>query len=665
MGSIRLQNVTKQFGGQVVLDNVSLDLHTGETVALIGANGVGKTTLFKLIAGLLRPDLGTVTLSKGLEVGYLPQEPDIAPATTLKDAVAEAFGDLMALERKLQALAEQIADEHDGPHLYTLMQQYDKINARFEAAGGYTFEQRLNEVLGGLGFSPADYELPVSALSGGQKCRAALGKLLLQERQFLLLDEPTNHLDIDAVRWLEKFLASHHGGAVIISHDRYLLDRLAERTMEVIGRRVHSYPGNYSNYVRTREVRMLTQRRRYEQDKEFLEREQAFITKHMAGQRTKQAQGRLKRLQRRLEAGEFVLEKPAETQTVKIKFADLHRKGSAGVSPAGSRQGSAGVSPAGRGNKEIIHVEDVRKQYDEKLLLADLSLEVWSGQRLGITGPNGTGKTTLLKIILGQVEPDAGSTKIASTARVGYFAQESEELDPEKTIVEEIQAVRPDFLERDARNYAARFLFTDEDPFKRVGDLSGGEQARVRFMKLILNAPDMLILDEPTNHLDIPSREALEAALSEFPGTIVVVSHDRYFIDRIAEKLLLIRLGEHQLYNGNYTYYIEKTELEKTAAETAKEEKVKPGKSGGAGGKGRKPDQRTKEKSPFDKLSLAELEAYITQREERIRALNERFGDPEVYKNPEQIGQLREEFGTLKEELAAAEQAWHARVEKE
>ena len=649
MSSIRLQNVMKQFGGQVVLADVSLDLHSGQIAALVGANGVGKTTLFRLIAGELTPDIGTVTTSRGLAVGYLPQEPDVAVDTTLRAAVAAAFADLAALEEKLQALSQQIAAEHQGPRLHELMSQYDRLSARFETAGGYTFEQRLSEVLGGLGFTPADYDLPVAALSGGQKCRAALAKLLLQERQFLLLDEPTNHLDIDAVRWLEKFLAGHHGGAVIISHDRYLLDRVAQRTIELTagpaGGRVQSYSGNYSDYVRTRELHALTQQRQHDQDRAFIEKERDFIARHMAGQRSRQAQGRQKRLERQLAAGEFVLDQPHQRRTVKMEFAALAR------------------TP--RGNQAIVRTDGLGKQYGDKVLFRDLALEVWGGQRLGMTGPNGTGKTTLLRIILGQVAPEAGTAKLAATARVGYFAQEPDGLDPDKTIVQEICAVRGDFLERDARHYAARFLFTGEDVFKRVGQLSGGEQSRLRFMKLILAAPDLLILDEPTNHLDIAAREALEQALADFPGTVIAVSHDRYFLDQVAEKLLVIRSEEHQLYHGNYSYYIAKVEEAQAAAAAAAQAaavaaRQKQRKT--AGSRSRGGAKAAGPRSPFARMPLEELEAYITAREERLEVLHERFGDPAVYRDPAAITQLKADFDVLKAELTAAEQAWQQRA---
>jgi ATP-binding cassette subfamily F protein 3 len=657
MAYVRLQNATKQFGPRIVLADVTLELHSNQTAALVGANGVGKTTLFKLVSGQLTPDSGTVTRSKGLEVGYLAQEPDVTAGLTLRDAVAEAFADLMAMEHKLHELSEQMAAAHDRPELPQLMSQYDRLRARFEAADGYRFEQRLNEVLGGLGFTSADCELPVSALSGGQKCRAALAKLLLQDRQFLLLDEPTNHLDIDAVRWLEKFLAGHHGGAVIVSHDRYLLDRLAERTIEVTtgapgagsgGAQVQSYPGNYTNYVAAREVRRLTQERQYEKDREFIEKERDFIARHLAGQRTKEAQGRRTRLERRIGAGEFTLEKPTDKQATKFQFADETRKTAVG--------------------KELLRVTGLRKQYGEKVLFDDLELTVFSGQRLGITGPNGTGKTTLLRVILGTVKPDAGTVYVNPAVRIGYFAQDAGDLDPERTIIQEIIELRSGFLERDARNYAARFLFTGEEPFKRLGQLSGGEQSRVRFMKLMLTAPEILILDEPTNHLDIPSREALEAALLDFPGTIVAVSHDRYFLDRIAEKLLVMRVGDVRLYPGNYSYYIEQDEQARVADESARTaakeaDRRQKSKSRGAARGSSAGARQAGPRSPLAKLKLEELEAYIADREQRLAKVQERFGDAAVCRDPGKLAALQMEFETLRKELAEAEGVWVEKAE--
>ena len=650
MGLIRVQNVTKQFGGQVVLNDVSVEFSTGHVVGLVGPNGAGKTTLFKLITGQLAPDLGTVTLSKGLEVGYLPQEPDVAEGQTLHDEVLSVFADVLALEQKLQGISEQMAAQPAGPALDELMQQYDRTTARFEAAGGYTYEQRLGEILGGLGFSQADYKLPMAALSGGQKCRAALAKLLLQESQFLLLDEPTNHLDIDAVRWLEKFLAGHHGGAVIVSHDRYLLDRLAERIVEVEGARLRSFPGNYTNYVQTKAVRQLTQDRQFVNDRAFIQKEREFIAKHMGKQRTAEAKGRLKRLERRLAAGEFTLERTSQREKIKIRFGEADRQVTAG--------------------KDVLSVRGLSKAYGEKRLFTDLSLTVPAGSRLGITGPNGTGKTTLLKIVLGQVRADAGEFDLDVKASVGYYAQEATELDPNRTVVQEILTVRQEWLESHARSYAARFLFRGEDPFKRVSQLSGGEQSRVRLMKIILANPNLLILDEPTNHLDIASREVLEEALLEFPGTIIAVSHDRYFLDRICDHLLVMRSNEHALYDGNYSYYIRQVEAERESAAMAAGAEKRPkaakgGKTPRGGGQDAAAAVEKPQRTRFHKLRLEELEQLIIDLETRLMELHERFGEPELYHDATGVSELREELDAVQAELAEAEQEWNARAERE
>ena len=646
MAAIRLQDVTKQFGGQIVLHEVTLDLYPGHIAALVGANGSGKTTLFRIMAGELAPDTGTLSVARGTELGYLPQEPDLPPQATLRAVVAEAFADLLALEQKLQALGQQIADEHDAPHAAELLAQYDKLAARFDAAGGYTFEQRLSEVLSGLGFSAADCDLPVAALSGGQKCRAALARLLLQDAQFLLLDEPTNHLDIDAVRWLEKFLAGHRGGAVIISHDRYLLDRVAERVIEIDGGRVRSYNGNYTTYTETRALERLTQERQFAQDQAFLAKERDYIARYGAGQRARQARGRQTRLARRLAEGEFATARPGERRTVRLDFGDAPARGAAG--------------------KELVRVTGLTKRYGTKTLFSDLSLSVHAGERLGITGPNGTGKTTLLRIILGRVPPDAGAVYVNPAARVGFFAQDAEDLDPQRTVVEEICAVRGDFLERDARHYAARFLFTGDDPFKRIGQLSGGEQSRVRFMKLMLAAPELLILDEPTNHLDIPSREVLEEALDDFPGTIVTVSHDRYFLDRVVERLLVLRPGDARLCAGNYTDYIAQIEQERAAAEAAQEavrateraaaRRAAARRTAAAGAPARPADPRRV--SPLARCTLAELEALITVKTARLAAVEARFGDPAVCRDPARLAELRAEYEALRAEIQDAEHWW-------
>ncbi|GMU22342.1 MAG: ABC transporter ATP-binding protein [Phycisphaerae bacterium] len=638
MAAVNIQSVTRQFGTQVVLEDVSLELQAGEVTGLVGANGSGKTTLFRLVTGELQPDVGTVTRSRGLEIGYLKQEPEVTPERTLHDEVGSVFENLLALEAKLHDLSEEMAAAHDDAvRLAELMAAYERVNAQFIAAGGHTFEARLNEILGGLGFMPADYALPMAVLSGGQKCRAALAKLLLQDRPFLLMDEPTNHLDIDAVRWLEKFLAGHHGGAVIISHDRYLLDRLCERIVEVERRRVFSYPGNYTNFVKTRKLRELTLARQYEKDKAFIEKERDYYARyHAAGERGKQAKGRITRLERQLEAGELVTDAPQARRTLKLSFDRVDARGGT-----------------------VLRCDELNMAFGDKKLFAGLTLEIRSGERFGITGPNGTGKSTLLRILLGQVEPLAGAVKYDVRRSVGYYAQEPAALDPKRNIVDEIRSHRPDLSEQEARSLLGAYLFRGDDVFKPLGLLSGGEQSRVRLATLILQSPEVLVLDEPTNHLDIPSREALEEQLEEFGGTVIVVSHDRYFLDRIVDRLLVLRPEGWRVHNGNYSSYIAEVERQRESGSKADGERKKGARPSGPGARPRRPSSR------FDRMSLEQIEALIIQREDLLAELNEKFGDPNIYKDPPALAELNTQLAGVKAELAELNAAWEERVEEQ
>jgi ATP-binding cassette subfamily F protein 3 len=639
MAVVSIQNVTKQFAEQVILGGVSLELHTGEIAGIVGANGAGKTTLFRLIAGELEPDQGTVTCSRGLDIGFLRQEPEVSLEHTLHDEVGSVFVELLALEDRLRDTGAQMADCRDDAELKALMASYERINSEFIAAGGHVFETKLNEILGGLGFAPADYTQPMSVLSGGQKCRAALAKLLLAGRRFLLLDEPTNHLDIDAVRWLEKFLAGYDGGAAIISHDRYLLDRLCDRIVEVDRTRLTAYPGNYSNYVKTRDLRLLTQQRRYERDSAFIAKEKDFIARNVAAKRTSVAQGRRKRLARRLEAGEFVTEAAGKRRPPRFTFekADRHAV-------------------------TALRCDELAMQFDDNVLYTDLTFQVPAGMRFGITGPNGTGKTTLLRNILGERPSVSGQVTLDSKLSIGYYAQEHTDLDASRTLVEEIRRVKPELSEHDARSLLAVYRFTGDDVFKPLGALSGGEQSRVRLAKLILEAPDLLILDEPTNHLDIASREVLEAALLEFAGTIVVVSHDRYFLDRVVDRLLVLRRDQHAVYEGNYSDYI--AQVERPRAGTTgddvttrkKPRRITPPKDEPAG--------RSKP-SPYDRMSIEELEDLVIERETELAAVTERFGDPAVYKDAQKLADLRSQAQELEKELAEVDAAWQERVENQ
>ncbi len=645
MALVVFQRVCKQFGTQVVLDDVSLEFHAGQTVGLVGVNGAGKTTVFRLVTGECRPDTGTVTVAGGVPIGYLRQEPEMEGDATLHDFVGSVFDELLAMERRMQTLSEEIAARHEDPSLPHLMAQYDRLHSQFLTAGGETFENRLDEILHGLGFTKEEYVRPMSLLSGGQRCRAALAKLLLSDSSLLLLDEPTNHLDIDAVRWLEKFLAAHRGGAVVISHDRYLLDRVCQRIVEMAGRQVHSYPGNYSNYVESKARADLTRGRELEKHSEFIAKERAYIAKHLAGQRSQQAKGRRTRLERQLRDGKLVTEGPRSTRRALIAFR-------------GREQGDA----------EVLRCEDLSMGFGEVILFRGLGFRVRKGQRFGITGPNGTGKTTLLRGLAGELSPLEGRIEFERNLRIGYYAQDAGGLTAERTVVDEIRSERSDWSERDARSYLARFLFRGDEVFKPVGALSGGEQSRVRLAKLILSQPDILILDEPTNHLDIPSREALEESLTEFGGTVIAVSHDRYFLDRIVDHLLVLRREGHALYEGSYSDYLEQLEREASVQNRPpKADKGAAQRSGGPKKPSRTgaPPRPKSTTSAYDRLSIEQLEKMVMEREVQLAALHERFGNAEVYKDPEGRAELEEEMEGLSAELAALDAAWRERVDSQ
>jgi ATP-binding cassette subfamily F protein 3 len=645
MSSVVLQNVTKQFGSKVVLEGLSLEVRSGETVGLVGANGTGKTTIFKLMAGLIEPDLGTVTRSRGLTVGYLPQEPDLDTSACVRDEVGRAFDAVMQIERKMLELSHRIAELHDDPELPGLLAEYGRLEARFNALDGHIADVRIDEVLGGLGFSEADRHLPVNVLSGGQKCRAALGRLLLADSTLLLLDEPTNHLDLEATHFLERFLAGHHGGAVIVSHDRYLLDRLVGRIIEVEDGKVSIYPGNYSAYVELKEVRRLSALRRYEKDQAEIAKEREFVEKNIAAQRGKEARGRRTRLERRIAAGEFSQEAPRGPK----------------------RRASMRFGGVGRGGNTVLQCEGLCKAYGAKSLFRDLDLEVWRGQRLGITGPNGTGKTTLLRIVLGQVEPDAGTARLLPNLVTGYYDQEHSGLDRSVTVIDEVRSVQPEMSEGQCRSFLGRFLFSGDEVFKPVGTLSGGEQSRVRLARLVLSNPQVLVLDEPTNHLDIPSREALEAALEDFEGTVIVVSHDRFFLDRVVDRLLVLQRGRHRLVLGNYSFYQEVLEAEAAeAAEASGAAQRVHGpsarrRSGRRRGVGQ--PKSASSSSPYDAMTIEQLEELLIEREAALEAVQARFGSVEVLRDSEARQSLQEEFDALRAEVAAIDAAWQERAD--
>ena len=529
MSLIRLEHVTKLYDPDLILDDISVSIEHGDRLGLIGRNGTGKTTLLKIINSQLANFKGKVVAAKGLRIGYLSQEPELGRDCTLRQEMLKVFEKRRALEDKMLLLAEEMETE-EAPHLLAI---YARIQEQHEQLGGYDYEHEINRILGGLGFSESDFNLPIRVLSGGQKSRATLAKLLLEKPDLLLFDEPTNHLDINGIEWLENYLNSEYDGAVlVVSHDRYFLDKVVRKVWELEEHQIKIYRGNYSKYVETKRVEQLVTARAFKKQQAFIEHEEDFIRRNMAGQRTREAQGRQKKLNR-LEK----VEKPkSDAPTLNLSF-----------------------TPETRGGNDILRCQNVGKMFGDKVIFTDLNFEIYRRDVIGIIGANGTGKTTFFRMILGDETPTEGEMWIGPTLKLGYYAQELEELNPDNEIINEIWELRPNHTHGEIRSFLGKFLFSGDDVFKRIGNLSGGEQSRVLLAKLLLANANVLLLDEPTNHLDIPAREALEAALAEYPATLFIISHDRYLLNSLATKLLIFDGkpgGTAELFEGNYAEYV-------------------------------------------------------------------------------------------------------------
>jgi ATP-binding cassette subfamily F protein 3 len=538
MALVNGQNLARSFGAEDIFSDVTVSIPHGARIALVGPNGSGKTTLLRLLARQDTPTQGMVTHARNLRIGFLPQQADIvlSGSGTLWEAMLEAIADLLAQEARLEELADRLAEHPDDEALLTT---YGEAQHRFEEAGGYAYEARIRQVLGGLGFGEDDYQRPLTQLSGGQKTRALLARLLLETPDLLILDEPTNHLDIRAIEWLESWLRSFDGALLLVSHDRYFMDRLVDHVWELIFGRLETYRGGYSAYVEQREARHALLLKEYERQQEFVAREEDYIRRNIAGQNTRQAQGRRKRLERYLR--DEAIAAPREHRLMRL---NLH---------AGQRSG----------DKVLMTRDLVIGYHDDYVPLFEApDITLYRGECAALIGPNGVGKTTFLKTILGQLEPLSGEVRRGASVEIGYFAQAHEELRAENTVLDELLRVRNMPL-GEARSYLAAFLFTGDDVYKPVAALSGGERGRVALAKLALEGANLLLLDEPTNHLDIPSQEILEAVLADFGGTILLVSHDRYLIRDLATQIWALDVprkghadAELIVYEGQYSEYL-------------------------------------------------------------------------------------------------------------
>jgi len=633
MSVLSASRLTKSYSVQEVFRDVSLQLSAGDHVALVGPNGAGKTTLLKIIAGLESPDAGTVTVARGRRVGYLPQEATLTSGLTLYAEALTAFAHLLAMQAELhrleQAMAQASQVGHDGS-LADLLEQYAALSAEFERAGGYTYEAETARVLGGLGFSAADFATPVEHLSGGQKTRAALAKLLLAAPDVLLLDEPTNHLDLAATEWLEDYLGHWPGSLVVVAHDRRLLDAVASKVWELAFGCLEEYPGNYTAYTQLRAERLERRRTEYATQQAFIAKTEDFIRRYGVGQRSKEAKGREKRLAR-LER----LARPQDIESLRLRF-DL---------TTGLRSGDIVLATRGLA---------IGYQRESPLFTVP-DLVVRRGERVALLGPNGCGKTTFLKTILGEVPALRGDVRLGASVQPGYYAQTHEGLNPEATVLDEVF----DFflhLER-ARTFLGRFLFTGDDVYKRVGDLSGGERSRVALARLTLEKANFLLLDEPTNHLDILSQEVLEDVLSDFNGTLLFVSHDRYFIDALATHLWVIEDGRLVVHVGNYSDYLEEKARESSTFQVSGS--TLPGKREVIQAQPATRKRQAKQPSPVSATrQIAVLEEEITALEDRLDDLGQEIEQASSAQDVARVRELGQEYATVEEQLGRSLAAW-------
>ena len=624
MSIVQLRDVSIAFGAQKVAEGISMSVGENERIGLIGANGTGKTTLLRLIAGALEPDSGRIATKRGLRVGFLEQEPNLPADANVHDAALSAFADVLAVEARMRGVEHEIAHASETER-GRLLKELGDLQARFEHAGGYEHESRTAAVLTGLGFPEEYFRRPVSVLSGGERSRLALARLLLRQADLLLLDEPTNHLDLEGIEWLERFLGQgYRGAALVVSHDRVFLDKTVTRILEIEDAQVATYPGNYSTYVGLKEERRLVQQRAYEKQQAFIRKEEGFYRRYHAAQRGREAKGRMKRLER-LER----MEAPRRRKEISVRF---------------SRE---------RDSTELcVGVEDLRKRHGEQTLFSGLSIEIYRGERVGVIGPNGSGKTTLLKTLLGEVKPDAGAVTFGRRTTTGYLPQVVEDTHSDRTALDEVWERRRTLDEVEVRNVLGRFLFSGDDAvLKRLSELSGGERKRVSLACLMVERANLLLLDEPTNHLDIPSRVALERALAGYDGTVIAVSHDRYFLNLIVDRLIVVAGEDTRVVHGTYEDYV-RMKGEASAGASRGPEMKRP--AGGDKRKGAAGMRRRK----VSKNKLAKVEEEICRLEAEKEKLERALCEPAHYSEAGHAPDVARRYKEASEKLKALYSEW-------
>ncbi len=624
---LTISQLKKSFGVEEVLTDVSFTLSEGDRLGLVGVNGSGKSTLLRIIAGQLAPDGGQVSLQKGMRLGYLEQSYVPEPGSTVYEEMDRVFAPVYAMEARMRELEQRMGEARES-ELQTLGNEYARLQARFEAADGYACKSRVQGVLHGLGFLGERQQQQADKLSGGELTRLHLGRLLLQQPDLLLLDEPTNHLDLDALAWLEEYLAGYGGAVIVVSHDRYFLDRVCTGMVELLAGEAEQYHGNYTRYLAQREERFLARSRVWQAQQKEIARQQAIIARFRSFNREKSIRAAESR-EKALDRMELV-DKPTEAQQVRFSFRAYSRMGD-----------------------EALRVKGLRKAFGERVLFEDVELLLKSGERAALIGPNGVGKTTLLDCLVGRQKQDSGHYLWGAGADVGYYEQKQQSLQGEETVLRAVWDQFPRLMQHEVRGALGLFLFTGDDVFKPVSALSGGERARVALTKLMLKHNNFLLLDEPTNHLDSDSREALEQALEGFDGTILAVSHDRYFINRFATRVLVLTQDGIESFDGNYDDYLREMARRKDPDAMA------------AAGLTRTEQQKQRRRSRQERQALQSLqqavktaEEQVQQAEDTLAELQRRLMDPAVYADPENAAQAARDIRQQEEKLEAAYLHW-------
>ncbi len=635
---LQVNNLTKRFGAELILSNIKLEIKQNDRIAIVGRNGAGKSTLLNIIAGNLSYDEGEIHKPKDVTLGYLAQHTGLDSTETIWDEMLKIFSHLLKEEKELRSMEQQMGDSDllaDTEKYQQLLVSYDRKQEAFKQAGGYEYEPEIKAVLNGLDFPESMWDTSIATLSGGQKTRLALGKLLLTKPNVLILDEPTNHLDIQTLTWLEGYLNSYQGAVVIVSHDRYFLDKTVQIVYEISRHESKKYHGNYSKYLKQKAANYERDRKLYEKQQTEIKRMEDFIQKNIVrASTTKRAQSRRKQLEKM-----EVMDKPlGDEGSAKFSFNVERRSGN-----------------------DVLKVNDLAFRYNnaEPFTFENLNLELTRGESMALVGPNGVGKSTLLKNIIGELDPDKGTIQLGANVKIGYYDQEQTQLHHEKNVLSELWDDYPLMNEKDIRTILGNFLFSGDDVLRPVSALSGGEKARLALAKLMMEKANLLILDEPTNHLDLDSKEILESALIDYPGTILFVSHDRYFINKLATQILEMQPQHTTVYLGDYDYYVEKKqeekELEELKREQSKEIDTKPStKSDFKKEKELKREQRKKERR------IREIEAEMEELETALAALEAQLCLPEVYQDHEKSLQLTTESEELKKQMEKHMEEWES-----